>query len=161
MAMCKHERSREIGGTCAADYTGSREAALLLSNPGLHLLARHVNSSARELARSWQVDGAGLLLLLPRLLTLLVLQNTVHGRRDHAADAMTTQGRRPRLVRWTCKRDVTHRFLYCEQKMGCAQDFCTSKVADKLCQSPPEKRTSPGMGGSRSSRLAPCPFRYG
>ena len=35
----------------------------------------------------------------------------------HAADAMTTQGRRPRLVRWNWQRDVTHRFLYREQRM--------------------------------------------
>ena len=30
---------------------------------------------------------------------------------------MTTQGRRPRLVRWNWQRDVTHRFLYREQRM--------------------------------------------
>ena len=35
----------------------------------------------------------------------------------HAADAMTTQGRRPRLVRWNWQRDVTHRFQYREQRM--------------------------------------------
>ena len=34
-----------------------------------------------------------------------------------AAEAMTTQGRRPRLVRWNWQRDVTHRFLYREQRM--------------------------------------------
>jgi hypothetical protein len=55
---------------------------------------------ARTLAQSWQADEAGLLRLLPRLPTLLVLQNMVNGLVDYAADAMTTQGRRPRLVRW-------------------------------------------------------------
>ena len=35
----------------------------------------------------------------------------------YAADAMATQGRRPRLVRWNWQRDVTHRFLYREQRM--------------------------------------------
>src|SRR6266566_7615823 len=30
---------------------------------------------------------------------------------------MTTQGRRPRLVRWTWQREVTHRFQYREQRM--------------------------------------------
>jgi hypothetical protein len=35
----------------------------------------------------------------------------------HAAEALTTQGRRPRLVRWTWQRDVTHRFPYRDQLM--------------------------------------------
>src|SRR6266550_4714648 len=45
-----------------------------LSNPGLHVLARHLDKPARELARRWQANEAGLLRLLPRLPTLLVLQ---------------------------------------------------------------------------------------
>ena len=50
-----------------------------LSNLGLHLLARHLNRPARELAQSWQADEVGLLRLLPRLPTLLVLQEVVNG----------------------------------------------------------------------------------
>jgi predicted transcriptional regulator len=88
-----------------------------LSNLGLHLLARHVKRPARKLAQSWQADEAGLLRLLPRLPALLMLQDVVNGLVDYAADAMTTQGRRPRLVRWNWQRDVTHRFLYREQRM--------------------------------------------
>src|SRR6266487_3233244 len=99
-----------------------------LSNLGLHLLARHVNRPARKLAQSWQADEAGLLRLLPRLTTLLVLQEVVNGLVTHAADAMATQGRRPRLVRWNCQRDVTHRFLYREQSM---RFFADSLIA--LC----------------------------
>jgi predicted transcriptional regulator len=88
-----------------------------LSNPGLHLLARHLEKPARQLARNWQADDAGLLRLLPRLPTLLVLQEVVNGLVTHAAEAMTTHGRRPRLVRWNWQRDVIHRFLYREQRM--------------------------------------------
>ena len=88
-----------------------------LSNPGLHLLARRMNRPARELARRWQADEAGLLHLLPRLPTLLVLQEVVNGLVTHAAEAMTTQGRRPLLVRWNWQRDVTHCFQYREQRM--------------------------------------------
>jgi predicted transcriptional regulator len=88
-----------------------------LSNLGLHLLARHRDRPARELAHRWQADEAGLLRLLPRLPTLLVLQEVVNGLVTHAAEAMTTQGRRPQLVRWNWQRDVTHRFLYREQRM--------------------------------------------
>jgi hypothetical protein len=45
-----------------------------------------------------------------------VLKDVVNGLVDSAAEAMTTQGRRPRLVRWNWQRDVTHRFLYREQR---------------------------------------------
>jgi hypothetical protein len=83
----------------------------------MYLLARHVNRPARKLAQTWQADEVGLLRLLPRLPTVLVLQDVVNGLVDHAADAMTTQGRRPRLVRWNWQRDVTHCFLYREQSM--------------------------------------------
>ena len=96
---------------------GTGKRIYYLSNPGLHLLARHLDRPARELAQSWQADESGLLHLLPRLPTLLVLQEVVNGLVTHAADAMTTQGRRPRLVRWNWQRDVTHRFLYREKRM--------------------------------------------
>ena len=72
-----------------------------LSNLGLHVLARHLQRPARTLARSWQDDEAGLMRLLPRLPTLVVLQKVVNGLVTQAAEAMTTQGRRPMLVRWT------------------------------------------------------------
>src|SRR5262249_22321945 len=87
-----------------------------LSNPGLHLLAMHPGTPARELARRWQADEAGLMRILPRLPTLLMLQEVVNGLVTHAAEAMTTQGRRPELVRWNWQRDVTHRFHYREQR---------------------------------------------
>src|SRR5258708_7865769 len=88
-----------------------------LSDLGLHVLARHLERPSRELARTWQADEAGLLRLLPRLPTLLVLQDMVNGLVTHAAEAMTTRGRKPQLVRWTWQRDVTHRFPYRDQLM--------------------------------------------
>jgi len=88
-----------------------------LSNLGLHLMARHVNRSAREIARGFQVHEVGLLRLLPRLPTLFVLQEVVNGLVTYAAEAMATEGRRPKLVRWTWQRDVTHRFMYREHSM--------------------------------------------
>src|SRR6266571_4019495 len=88
-----------------------------LSNVGLHVLAHYLDTPAHELARSFQADEAGLLRRLPRLPTLLMLQEVVNGLVTHAAEAMTREGRRPRLVRWTWWRDVTHRFLYREQTM--------------------------------------------
>ena len=85
---------------------GSGKRLYHLSNFGLHVLARHLGRPARELARRWQADEAGLLRLLPRLPTLLLLQDVVNGLVTHAAEAMTTQRRRPLLVRWNWQRDV-------------------------------------------------------
>jgi len=96
---------------------GTGKRVYYLSNLGLHTLARHLDRPARDLARRWQADEAGLLRLLPRLPTLLVLQEVVNGLVTYAAEAMTTQGRRPRLVRWTWQRNVTHRFQYREQRL--------------------------------------------
>ncbi len=100
---------------------GTGQRLYYLSNPGLHVLARHLGRPACTLAHTWQAGEAGLLRLLPRLLprlsTLLLLQEVVDGLVTHAAEAMTTQGRRPRLVRWTWQRDVVHRFRYREQAL--------------------------------------------
>ncbi len=52
---------------------GTGKRLYYLSNFGLHLLARHLDTPARELPRSWQADEAGLLRLFPRLPTLLLL----------------------------------------------------------------------------------------
>ena len=95
--------------------SGSGKRLYHLSNLGLHVLARYLERPARELASEWQADEVGLLRLLPRLPTLLVLQDAVNGLVTGAAEVMTTQGRRPRLVRWTWQRDATHRFQYREQ----------------------------------------------
>jgi len=48
---------------------------------------------------------------------LLVIQNVVNRLITGAAEAMSTKGRRPRLVRWTWQRDLTHCFRYCEQTL--------------------------------------------
>jgi predicted transcriptional regulator len=116
---------------------GAGKRLYYLSNPGLHLLARHLDRPARELARRWQADEVGLLRLLPRLPTLLVLQDVVNGLVTYAAEAMTTQGRRPLLVRWNWQREVTYRFQYREQSM---RFFADGAVA--LCVRTPQSESS-------------------
>src|SRR6266851_2677552 len=116
----RHVQALEVRGLVESvlpKTPGAGKRLYHLSNPGLHVLARHLDTPARVLARRWQADEAGLLRLLPRLPTLLVLQEVVNGLVTHAAEAMTTQGRRPLLVRWNWQRDVTHRFQYREQRM--------------------------------------------
>jgi len=105
-----------------------------MSNLGLHVQARHLERPARELAREWQVDEAGLLGRLARLPTLLLLQEVVNGLVTGATEAMTSQGRRPQLVRWTWQSDVVHRFQYREKAM---RMFVDGMVA--LCIRAPQR----------------------
>jgi hypothetical protein len=109
--------ARELVESILPKAPGTGKRLYHLSNLGLHVLAQSLERPTRELAQSWRADEAGLLRLLPRLPTLLRLQDVVNGLVRHAADAMTTQGRRPRLVRWTWQRDLTHRFRYREQAL--------------------------------------------
>jgi hypothetical protein len=94
---------------------GAGKRLYFLSNLGLHVLAARVHASPKELARTWQADEQGLLRLLPRLPTLLVIQDFVNGIVSQASHAMARQGRRPALIRWDWKRDYRYRFHYREQ----------------------------------------------
>ncbi len=109
-----------------------------LSNLGLHVVARHLARPARELAQQWQADEAGLLRRLARLPTLFLLQEVVNSLVTGTAEAMTSQGRRPELVRWTWQRDVDHCFQYREQAM---RMFVDGVVA--LCIRTPQKGGTP------------------
>ena len=109
--------ARDLVESVLPKTPGTGKRLYHLSNLGLHLLARYLDSRAHEIAHRWHLDDAGLIRLLPRLPTLLLLQDVVNGLITHAAQAMTIQGKRPRLVRWNWQRDVTHRFLYREQRL--------------------------------------------
>jgi len=109
--------AKELVESVLPKTPGTGKRLYHLSNLGLHLLARYLDLPAHTLARHWQADEMGLLRLLPRLPTLLVLQDVVNGLITHTAEAMTREGRRPQLVRWTWQREVTHRFSYREQVM--------------------------------------------
>ena len=101
-----------------------------LSNLGLHLLAAHLGTSARTLARDWRVDDAGLMRLLPRLPIVLSVQDMVNGLVTHAAEAVTVQGRRPTLVRWNWQRDLFHRFRFRDQTVRLDVDGAVSLCAE-------------------------------
>ncbi|GAC1477704.1 MAG: hypothetical protein NVS2B12_32090 [Ktedonobacteraceae bacterium] len=114
----RHLRELEVRGLVESmlpKTPGAGKRLYHLSNAGLHILAGYLQRSARELARGFQADEAGVLRVLPRLPTLLPLQDVVNGLITYAAEAVTTQGRRPRLVRWDWQRDVVHRFHYRER----------------------------------------------
>jgi len=92
-----------------------------LSNLGLQVLAIHEQENPADLARTWRTDERGLLRLLPRLSSLIILQECINGLVAYAPEALAHQGRRSE-VRWHWVRDYALRFLYREQVMSCTTD---------------------------------------
>jgi predicted transcriptional regulator len=92
-----------------------------LSNLGLHVLAVHELADSADLARAWRTDERGLLRLLPRLSSLVTLQECIYGLVAHAPEALSHLGRRSE-VRWHWVRDYANRFSYREKVMRCAAD---------------------------------------
>ena len=107
-----------------------------LNNLGLHVLAVHEVADPAELARTWRTDERSLLRLLPRLSSLVTLQECINGLVMLAPEALTRQGRRSE-VRWHWVRDYAHRFPYREKLMRCTADAALlfrvrPKAADRL-----------------------------
>jgi predicted transcriptional regulator len=92
-----------------------------LSDLGLQALAVHEQADATDLARAWRADERCLLRLLPRLSSLVTLQECLNGLVAHAPEALAHQGRRSE-VRWHWVRDYTHHFLYREKMLRCTAD---------------------------------------
>lgn len=92
-----------------------------LSNLGLHVLAVLEQVEATDLARMWRTDERGLLRLLPRLSSLVLLQECINGLVAQAPEALANLGRRSE-VRWHWVRDYTHHFIYREKLMRCTAD---------------------------------------
>ncbi len=84
-----------------------------LSHKGAVWLAR---SGGSEDTLHFSTEREKLIRLLPRLPTMLPLQDCVNGLVAGAAGALTRQGRRALLVRWDWQRDYTHTFLYQARK---------------------------------------------
>lgn len=92
-----------------------------LSNLGLQVLAAHKHTDPTEMARLWVTDEHGLLRLLPRLASLVTLQECINGLVAYAPEALAEQGHRSE-VRWHWVRDYAHRFSYREKPLRCTAD---------------------------------------
>jgi predicted transcriptional regulator len=92
-----------------------------LSNLGLHVLAVHKLADPTELASTWRTDERGLLRLLPRLSSLVTLQECINGLVAYAPEALAHLGRRSE-VRWHWVRDYAYRFSYREKMVRCTAD---------------------------------------
>ena len=92
-----------------------------LSNLGLHVLSVHERADPADLARRWSTDDRDLLRLLPRVASLITIQECINGLVVHAPEALAHQGRRSE-VRWHLVRNYTHCFPYHEKLMRCTVD---------------------------------------
>ena len=92
-----------------------------LSNVGLHVLAIQEQTDPLEMARTCSTDERGLLRLLPRLSSLVTLQQCMNGLVAYAPEALAHLGRRSE-VRWHWVRGYAHHFLYREKLMRCTAD---------------------------------------
>ncbi len=92
-----------------------------LSNLGLQVLAVQQHVDPTEMARLWGTDERGLLRLLPRLASLVRLQECINGLVECAPEALANQGHRSE-VRWLWVRDYAHRFSYREKPLHCTAD---------------------------------------
>jgi hypothetical protein len=107
-----------------------------LSNLGLQVLAINEQEDPADLARTWRTDERGLLRLLPRLSSLVALQECINGLVAYAPEALAHDGRRSE-VRWHWVRDYALRFPYREKVLRCTADAALllrvrPKMADGL-----------------------------
>ncbi len=92
-----------------------------LSNLGLQVLSIHEQIDPADLAHTWSTDERDLLRLLPRLSSLVTLQECINGLVALAPEGLAQRGRRSE-VRWHWVRDYSYRFPYREKLMRCTAD---------------------------------------
>lgn len=89
-----------------------------------------------------QAERESLLRLLPRLPALLPVQDQINGLITHLAGAMTHQGRRPTLVRWTWLREYAQAFTSREQRMHLrAEAACAFCIRGWQGETQPQQET--------------------
>jgi DNA-binding MarR family transcriptional regulator len=93
-----------------------------LTQAGLLTVAQQRGMYPRALAQTWGADEATLLRLLPRLSTLIVVQNVLNSLVREAPDQLSYPGGRRADLTWHWQRDWRHTFLYKNHQVRCAAD---------------------------------------
>jgi DNA-binding MarR family transcriptional regulator len=89
-----------------------------LTHEGLLTVATERGTDLARLARYWNADEAGLLRLLPRLRTLLLIQEVINSLVEQAPTIFAEQGRRVQLT-WHWQRDWRQQFFSRGHAMTC------------------------------------------
>jgi DNA-binding MarR family transcriptional regulator len=93
-------------------------ACYYLSNQGLHLVADWLGVDPAEVAGKSGADERGLLRLLPRLRSLMLLQTFLWNLCHSAPDHLTYQGQRSAIA-WHWTRDYTYHIHHQERSFPC------------------------------------------
>src|SRR5581483_3463368 len=109
---------------CITPSLGAKATCRLyyLSNGGLLASAAREQADAHTLARTWRANEQGILRLLPRLSTLVRLQDLVNGL-VAGTPAMLSHARGYHAdIAWHWTRYYQHRFLFQERPIVCSAD---------------------------------------
>lgn len=93
-----------------------------LTQAGLVSVAKQRGMPPQALAETWGADEAAILRMLPRLSTLIVIQNIINSLVTQAPAMLSyPDGRRADLT-WHWRRDWHHPFVYKNRQVRCAAD---------------------------------------
>jgi DNA-binding MarR family transcriptional regulator len=93
-----------------------------LTQAGLLRVARQRGMSPQILAETWGADEAALLRLLPRLSTLIIVQNTINSLVKEAPERLSYPGGQRADLAWQWQRDWRHTFVYKNREVRCAAE---------------------------------------
>jgi DNA-binding MarR family transcriptional regulator len=107
---------------CSPSGETNRQRLYYLTQAGLLAATEQQAVSPTALARMWGADEAGLLRLLPRLTTLLTVQNVINGLVTHAPDILSYPNGVRASFSWHWRRDWQHRFVSKGRLVRCRAD---------------------------------------
>lgn len=122
--ICRHLGRMTAAGLVESVTPSGRtkgERLSYLTRAGLIAIASEQGADPVRLARFWGADEAGLLRLLPRLNTLVLMQDIINGLVVQAPQIFATHGR-PAHLTWLWRRDWQHRFVARGKPMTCHAD---------------------------------------
>ncbi len=93
-----------------------------LTQAGLLRVARQRGTSPQVLAETWGADEAAILRLLPRLSTLIVVQNVINSIVTEAPARLSYPGGRRADLTWQWQREWRHPFQYKNRQVRCMAD---------------------------------------
>jgi DNA-binding MarR family transcriptional regulator len=93
-----------------------------LTQTGLFKVAQQRGTSPQVLAETWGADEATILRLLPRLSTLIVVQNVINSLVREAPERLSHPGGQRADLTWQWQREWRHPFQYKNRQVRCAAD---------------------------------------
>ena len=93
-----------------------------LTQAGLLRVAQQQGMQPQNLAETWGADEAAVMRLLPRLATLIIVQNVINSLVKEAPQRLSHPGGRRADLSWHWQRDWRHTFVYKNREARCAAE---------------------------------------